>query len=146
MSLSTAFEDPNTRTAVIEDCCRLIDDEVDRKKGMGGIIIKTGYKAVSGIKPGFVRKVVSSLLDEWTLALEPLWNEARERGVPPTKHLTTQQGRVADALLSVTDDKANHAKSVVVAKTYKKLRPLAKKNVEEAVPGLIAVLARHARA
>lgn len=146
MSLSTAFEDPNTRTAVIEDCCRLIDDEVSRKKGMGGLVIKTGYKAVSGIKPGFVRKVVSSLLDEWTLALEPLWNEASERGVPPTKHLTTQQGRVADALLSVTDSKASRAKSAVVAKTYKKLRPLAKKNVEEAVPGLIAVLARHARA
>jgi hypothetical protein len=145
MSLSTAFEDPTTRNAVIEDCCRLIDDEVDRKKGMGGIIIKTGYKAVSGIKPGFVRKVVNSLLDEWTTALEPLWNEAKERGVAPTKHLTTQQGRVADALLSVTDGKANGAKSALVAKTYKKLRPLAKKNVEEAVPGLVAVLERHAQ-
>jgi hypothetical protein len=143
MSLSTAFEQPEARDAVIDDCCRLIDDEVGKKRGMGGLVIKTGYKAVRGIKPGFVRKVVSSLLDDWTLALEPIWDEASAKNVTPVEHLAEQRSRVADALLSVTDGKAARAKSALVAKTYEKLRPVAKKNVEEAVPGLAAVLARH---
>ena len=108
------------------------------------MVIKTGYKAVSGIKPGFVRKVVNSLLDEWVEAIDPIWLEADAANSTPTAHLLREEDRVADALLSVTDRKATHAKSPVVGKTYKKLRPIAKKNVVQAVPGLVNVLAKHA--
>ena len=145
MKLSKWFEDLSVRNAVIDDCCQLVDDEVRKKSGMSGMVIKTGYKAVSGIKPGFVRKVVNSLLDEWVDAINPIWLEADEKNTPPATYLLSQEDRVADALLSVTDRKATHAKSPVVGKTYKKLRPLAKKNVVQAVPGLVNVLAKHAK-
>jgi hypothetical protein len=54
-----------------------------------------------------------------------------------------QRSRVADALLSVTDSKADGAQSGVVRKTYTKLRPSAKKHVEEAVPGLAVLLEKY---
>ena len=116
---------------------------MSRKSGLGGLVIKAGYKTVKGIKPGFIRKVVSSLLDEWTQQLDPIWEEGAAEGSAPD-HLKAQRGRVAEALLSVTDAKAQDAKSGLVAKTYKKLRPTAKEHVEQAVPGLADLLSRHA--
>jgi hypothetical protein len=115
---------------------------VARKKGFTAVVIKTAYAAVKGIKPGFIRQVVSSLLDEWIASLEPIWQQALDRAVPPADHLVAHPDEVAEALLSVTDAKSERAKSALVRSTYKKLRPSAKEHVEAAVPGLAALLAK----
>jgi hypothetical protein len=58
-------------------------------------------------------------------------------------HLCAQKSKVAEALLSVTDEKAQRADNALVATTYKKLRPSAKEHVEQAVPGLATLLDKH---
>jgi hypothetical protein len=118
MSLREALADPERREKVVEDCCTLVDSEVAKKKGLSGVVIKAAYKAVRGIKPGFIRGVVRALLDEWIAAVEPIWQRALASGRPPTAEL--------------------------VRGTYQKLRPSAKEHVEQAVPGLAALLAKHA--
>jgi hypothetical protein len=128
---------------VVDDCVVLVADEVKKKKGLGGMVIKAGYKAVNGIKPGFIRKVVDKLFDEWAAKLDPFWEEAIAADKKPSAHLESNRSRVAEALLSVTDAKVDGAQSKVVRGTYKKLRPSAKDHVEAAVPGLAAVLERH---
>src|SRR5580693_6931137 len=55
---------------VVDDCCSLIDSEVKDKGGISGLAIKAGYGAVKGVKPGFVRTVVSDLLPEFASALD----------------------------------------------------------------------------
>jgi hypothetical protein len=142
MSLRDALADPERRNLVIDDCCQLVDDEVARKKGFTAVVIKTAYKAVKGIKPGFIRQVVSSLLDEWVAALDPIWQQGVSAGGPPADYLVAHRPEVAEALLSVTDGKADRSKSGLIRSTYKKLRPSAKEHVEEAVPGLAAILAK----
>ena len=144
MSLSQALEDETKRNNVIDDCVALVDSEVARKSGLGGIVIKTGYKAVKGIKPGFIRNVVDKLFGEWAAKLDPIWDEAQTSD-SPRKHFEGQKGRVAEALLSVTDAKSKNAESGLVRSTYGKLRPSAKQHVEEAVPALAALLEKHAR-
>lgn len=139
MSLNEALSPK--RDAVIDDCVKLVDDEVQKKKGMGGMVIKGGYKAVKGIKPGFIRKVVDKLFDAWVDELEPLWAEG---GDDPVAFFQANTGRVADALLSVTDEKSRNAQHKIVKTTYEKLRPTAKDHVEAAVPGLAVVLRKHA--
>jgi len=52
--------------------------------------------------------------------------------------------RVADALLAITDAKAERSKSNVVKGTYDKLRGSAKKNVEAAVPRLGTMVQKYA--
>ena len=141
MSLKTALEDTAKRNTVIDACVQLVDDEVSKKKGLGGMVIKGGYKAIKGISPGFIRKVVNKLLPEWIDKLDPIWNEADS---DPAGHLEKNPSRVADALLSVTDAKAENAERKIVKSTYGKLRPTAKDHVESAVPGLAAVLRKHA--
>ena len=140
MSLSQQLSDTTKRNGMIDDCVQLVDDEVKRKSGLGGVVIKTGYKAVKGVKPGFIRKVVDKLFDEWAAQLDPIWSEG---GDAPRRNFEGQKSRVADALLSVTDSKADGAESSIVRGTYSKLRPSAKKHVEEAVPGLAGLLEKY---
>lgn len=143
MSLGEAVSDPNKKPAIVADCCSLVDEEVAAKSGLSGLTVKAGYAAVKGIKPGFIGEVVSKLLKEFADQLDPLWEEGKKKG-DPTAHLNGNKGRVADALLSVTDSKVKTSKSSVVRGFYEKLRGSAKKNVEEAVPRLAKLLVKHA--
>jgi len=131
------------RTAVVDDACRVLDDEVKDKSGLSGIAIKAAYGVVKGISPGFVREVVDGLLDDFLKCLDPLYQEAVAKGARPGPHLQANSGRVADALLAVTDGRAARAQRPVIKSAYDKLRPMAKKQVEAATPRLGGLLERH---
>lgn len=132
------------RDVVIEDACRVLDQEVADKSGLTGMAIKGAYKLVQGVKPGFVRHVVDNLLDDFLLALEPTYQEALAKNIPPGQYLRSNASSVADALLAVTDRRAEKADNALIRKTYDKLRPSAKKQVEAAAPRLADLLQRHA--
>jgi hypothetical protein len=142
MSLADAINEPSKKSAVVADCCKLVEEEVADKGGISGFAVKAGYRAVKGIKPGFIAEVVEKLLPEFASSLDPIWEEGKNAG-NASNHFTSHRAKVADALLSVTDEKAKHAKSAVVRSTYETLRGSAKKNVEEAVPRLAKLLEKH---
>lgn len=145
--MATLFEQLGTgdkRNKVVEDACHVLDLEVADKGGLTGIAIKGAYKVLQGIKPGFVREVVDALLDDFLNALDPLYQEAAAKKRPAGAYLRENSGRVADALLAVTDKRATDAKRQVVRSAYEKLRPMAKKQVESAAPRLADLLDRHA--
>jgi hypothetical protein len=133
------------KAAVIDDCCVVIDDEVRDKGGLSGMVIKAGYAAVKGIKPGFIKQVVTDLLPEFSAALDPLYQESVQQNKPVGDHLRGNVSRAADALLAITDAKSARSKSAVVKGTYEKLRPVAKKNVEAAIPRVGRLIDKHAR-
>lgn len=143
-SLTDALTDPAKKPAIVADCLVLIDQEVADKGGLSGMAIKAGYAAVKGIKPGFVQNVVDDLVPEFAKALDPIYAEAHAKGASVDAHFTANAGRVADALLAITDGKAQRSKSGVVKGTYDKLRGTAKKNVESAVPRLGKLILKHA--
>ncbi len=132
------------RPAVVDDACRVLDLEVADKSGLSGIAIKTAYKLVQSVKPGFVRDVVDDLLDDFLDALDPLYQEAISQGKKPGPHLAGNPGRMADGLLAITDRRAEGARRAAIKKTYEKLRPTAKKHVEAAAPRLGELLDKHA--
>lgn len=144
MGLSEVIGDPGKKGAVVDDCCTLVDEEVASKGGLSGLAVKAGYAAVKGVKPGFIRHVVSDLLPEFAEKIDPIWQEGVTGG-SPAQFLVTNKARVADALLSVTDAKAKNAKSSVVRGTYERLRGAAKKNVEDAIPRLSKLVEKHAK-
>jgi hypothetical protein len=132
------------KDAVVEDCCALIDAEVKDKGGISGLAIKAGYGAVKGIKPGFVRQVVTDLLPDFAVALDPIYQDAKRENKPVAAYFSSNSDRVAEALLAITDAKAQRAKSGVVKGTYDKLRGSAKKNVEAAATRLGEMVAKYA--
>ena len=142
-SLTEILNSETKKNQVVDDCCTVIDQEVADKGGLSGIAIKAGFAAVKGVKPGFVRHVVFDLLPEFAAALDPIFQEAKSKSVPVGPHFISNAGRVADALLAITDAKATRAKSGAVKGAYDRLRGTAKKHVESAVPRLGKVIEKH---
>lgn len=142
-SLREILAADSRRESVVSDCCTLIDQEVADKGGISGAAIKAGYRAVQGVKPGFVKKVVGDLLPEFADALDPIYQEALAGDRPISSHFDSNGGRAADALLGLTDRKAERSTNKVIKGAYGKLRGIAKKNVESAIPRLGRLIEAH---
>lgn len=138
---------PARRQRVLDDCVRLIDDEMRAKSGLLSIPIKAGYKVVTGLKPGFTRHAMDGLLDDFCIALEPFyrqWQDAPKDKRPGLgEALKRDENKVADALLGVTDARAARAQHQLLKSTYGKLRGMAKGHVIAALPGLGRTIQPH---
>lgn len=144
-TLKQILLDSDRRPNVVTDMQNLVDQEVDDKSGVSGTVVKTGYSAVKKIKPGIIGSAVDSLLDEFVAALEPFYADFKAAGAGQfADYLPGRGDEAADALLSVTDARAERSSRDSIKKVYSKLRPNGKKNVQEALPRLGAVIDRHA--
>jgi hypothetical protein len=125
-----------SRDKVVEDGVKMIDAEVSEKGGLGGLAIKGAYAMVKGIAPGIMPKLLNGLLDEFLDALSPYYDEAQQKGVDFKQSVLQKQSEVANALLTVTDKRAEKSTAGSLKKGYEKLRPTAQKHVEQALPRL----------
>lgn len=142
-TMQDVLADKTKRKILIEDCAKLIDDEVQSKSGFSGMAIKTAYKVVKGLKPGFINEAIDGLIDDFSARLQPIATEAQEKGKSVGAYFVDQRDRVADAMLGITDKRAERSSHKVVKSTYLKLRPTAKKHVEDAVPGVGRLVEKH---
>jgi fructosamine-3-kinase len=143
MTLTDVLNDEATRNSIIEDVVRLVDGEVGKQRGISGVAVKAGYKLVQGVKPGFVRNVVQALLPEFAAALDPIREQAIAQGSSVSGYFQTHTTEIAEALLAVTDGRAQRSDHPSVKGAYNKLRGSARKNVEAAVPGLGAIIEKY---
>lgn len=141
--LTSQLADPSKKKAVITDCCNLIDHEVEEKKGLTGVAIKTSYKVVNSVKPDFIESVVRDLLPQFAEALDPMVEEALKSKNGVQEHLVKNSKQAANALLSITDAQAERSNRAAIKTAYTKLRPTAEKHVESAVPKLATIIDRH---
>ncbi|WP_197319528.1 hypothetical protein [Saccharomonospora sp. NB11] len=143
-TLKEILLDSSRRPTVVADLQTLIDEEVAAKSGVSGTVIKTGYAAVKKIKPGIIGAAVESLLDEFVAALEPIYADFKASGASDFGTYLPTRPDAADALLSVTDARAEKSDRDSIKKVYGKLRPKGKENVEEALPRLGKLIDKHA--
>lgn len=139
--MSMLQEHPELRPQVIRDCVLVLDEEVNRKSGVTGLMIKGGFKVIKNLKGGkMVDGLIDFLLDEFMEALDPFYQEYKAleetRRGSFSSFLSNQSGRAAEAMLSVTDKRRQRASTKVLIKTYDSLRPTALKHVEEGVPAV----------
>ena len=141
---------PDVHSQVIDGCLALIESEVASKRGLSGAAVKTGYKVVKALKPGMIKDAVTKLLPDFATALQPMYENSGaldagdDSGTVFSKHLVANQEQAADALLTVTDAKADGASNKTLKKTYGRLRGGAKTHVAAAIPGLARTLGRFA--
>lgn len=138
-SLKDQLGAADRRSGVIKDCVNLIEDEVKRKGGLSGLAIKAAFATVKAVKPGFIAEAVDHMLDDFATRLDPFYQAHKQGGNaarPLPDYFVGEGGQIADALLGITDDRARRAHNALVKKSYEKLRPSAKKHVEEAIPGI----------
>jgi hypothetical protein len=122
----------DARPKVESDCAALIEAEVAGKRGATGFAIKAGFKAVRAFKRDIVPDAVQHLLPDFVEKLEPLYLEAA--GTDIEVFVKGNGERIADALLSITDDRARTSRHKVLVKAYNRLRPMGKKQVVAATP------------
>ena len=128
--------------AFIADGALLIDDEVARKKGMRGMALKAGFKAVKAVKPGVVSELLEKMLPGFAPAVDPHFAKGREHG-DLRAYFTEHAEEIAQSMLGVTDARAERAKHRGLLKVYKSLRPMALKHTMEALPGVADLLVEH---
>ena len=133
-TLQDVLSDASKRRDLIRDCVVVIDEEVKSKSGFTGAAIKTAYRVVKGVKPGFIEDAVDNLIDDFAGKLQPFADEAREKGVEIPKFFSDNARKIADALLGITDARAQRSSHKTVRKTYEKLRPKAQDHVAQACP------------
>ena len=137
---------PGTRPKVVADCATLVQEEVDSKGGLSGLAIKAAYAVVKAVKPGFIGEAVDHMLDDFVNRLEPFWADAQAKNEPIGALMNGRAGQVADALLTISDERAARSTNGTLKKTYEKLRPTGKKHVEAAVPRIGRLVAKYTSA
>ena len=141
-TLKEILSRPGTRPQVIRDCEQVIEEEV-ASKGLAGIPIKAAFAVVKAIKPGFIPEVIDGLLDDFADRLDPMYQAAKAKNDPVTVYFNARAGEAAEALLGITDQRAQRAKNQMIKTAYEKLRPMAKKHTEAAIPRVARLIAKH---
>jgi len=141
-TLKDILSRPGARPQVIRDCEQIIEEEV-ASKGLAGIPIKAAYAVVKAIKPGFIPEVIDGLLDDFADRLDPIYQAAKTKNEPITTYFGARAGEAAEALLGITDERARRAKNQVVKTAYEKMRSMAKKHTEAAIPRVSRMIAKH---
>lgn len=143
-ALTDVIQDSEKRRAVIDDGTRIIDLEVKDKKGVSGMAVKAGFRVVKGVKPGIIPQALNGLLDDFCAAVDPFYDDYRESGRSDISAYFVERGdEIADALLSITDERAEKNDHRTLRKAYYKLRPQAEKHVLAAMPRVAGLVERH---
>jgi hypothetical protein len=137
--MTTTLQDillaPDTEPKVIDDCLKLIDQELHDMSGFSAAAIKLAYKTVSTFMPGHIRFMVGSLLPGMVDQLQPYWADLNAAGGTEFGDYLSKRGdEVSEALLSVTDARAHASDRPVIVKAYNSVRGNAAKHIQTALP------------
>ncbi len=142
MSIAEKMLTPPVRGQVVKAAARVLDAEVADKRGVSGLAVKGAFKVVKGLAPNFTEQAIDDLLDDFVPKLLPFWEawSADPGGKTCAQYFTANGPAVADALLSITDERAKHSRHRVLVKTYGKLRPKGKEHVVASMPRVGALI------
>ena len=136
---------PDTRPQVTADCLTLIKQEVSAKSGISGTAVKLAYKTVSTFASGYLQSMVETLLPDMIAKLEPYWADFNASGASDFGDYLAKRGdEVSDALLSVTDARAQTSERPTILKAYRTVRGGAAKHVAAALPAVGALVQKYA--
>jgi hypothetical protein len=141
-SMQEVISDPNRRSQVVADAALVLDQEVADKSGISGLAIKGAFSVLKGLKPGVVPELIEGLLSEFAQAVDPVVARC-PAGSDLRSYLTSHTNDVVQALLGVTDKRAQHTTHQTLLKLYQKLRPTAEKNVAAAVPRVAGLVGKY---
>jgi hypothetical protein len=145
-SLKEIIADPNVSQSVLADGLRVLDEEIAKRSGIGGMAIKGAYKVVKSVQGGrTLRKGIEVLMPEFIEKLDPYYKRYTEEGKGKTweEYLRPHYATLADELLAVTDRKIQGTDNRAVRGAYDKLRPKARKEVVASLPALARMMERY---
>ncbi len=146
MAIEDKLSDPAQRSAIVRDAEQVLRAEVADKGGLTGVAVKASFKMIGGLKPGLIPLTIDALLEDFARQLDPFYREwvQEPAGRSCRDHFVSRGAAVADALLSITDERARLSKHRAMVKAYNKLRPKGHQHVVAAMPRVGSLVERHA--
>ena len=142
--LTEAIADDTRRRQIVDDGVQLLEAEVRGKRGLTGIAVKAGFKVVKAFRPGILPMAMNSLLDDFAAQIDPYYDAFEASPERDLSRYFTQNGSaIANSLLSITDERASVSPNPPLKKAYSKLRPSAAQHIQEALPRVAEMVARH---
>ena len=136
---------PDTQARVVDDCLTLIQHEVAGKSGVSGTAVKLAYKTVKSFASGYLHATVEKLLPGMVDELEPYWADFTASGSSAFGDFLVKHGdEVSEALLSVTDARAEKSRRPTILKAYGAVRGGAAKHVTAALPNVGSLVQKYA--
>jgi len=136
---------PDTQPHVVDDCQKLIDQEVSAKSGVSGTAVKVAYKAVNTFASGYLRSKVEQFVPEMVIQLEPFWADFCASGSSGFgDYLVKRSDEVSEALLSLSYAHAAISEKPTILKAYHVVRGGAGKHIVAALPNLGALVQKYA--
>jgi hypothetical protein len=145
-SLKDIIADPKVSQAVVDDGLRVLDQEVAKRSGIGGMAIKAAYKLIKNVQGGrALEKAVKVLIPEFIEKVDPYYARFQEEGKGKTweDYLRPHYDTLADELLSVTDRKIQGTDNRAIRGAYDKLRPKGRKEVVASLPALTRMMEKY---
>ena len=142
--LAETLLDESNRPNVVSDCCQVVADEVSQKRGLTGLAVKAAFKTVKTFSPNIIESVIDILLDDFVEQLDPVYEAYKAADETDLMdYCIAHDSDISNALLGITDKRAERSKHKTLVKAYGKLRPQGEKHVKEAVPSIVKLLEKH---
>lgn len=144
-TLSDVLLADGAKQRIVADCQSLIEQEVAAKSGVGGVALKAAYKAVTTLAPGYYESRVERIVPDLMQQLQPFWADFQASGGGSFgDYLAARGPQVADALLAVTDTRAQRSNRTAVTKVYHAVRGSAAEHIQAALPAVGALVDKYA--
>lgn len=132
---------PEIYPRFVDDCSALILSEVEQK----GSVWRATFKMARKLKPNIVERTVRELLPEFVCAIEPCYADYRAQNALSFRdYLVAHEATVAEAIISVSDKRAERIHSRTLRSGYDRLRGRAYREIIGAMPEIANTLARYA--
>lgn len=144
-TLQDILLEADTQPKVIADCLTLLDEEIAAKSGIGGTAVKLAYRTASAFSPDHIRRVLEVLVPKMADQLQPYWADFNSAdGTDFGGYLAQRGDEVAEAMLSITDERAAASERQAIVRAYRSIRGNAARNVEAALPRVGALVEKYA--
>ena len=126
---------------LVAGCVALVEGRVAGRGGLRGIALKTGLAMLKSARPDVLPRAMQALLPDFVASLEPLYQDyvtaaAGDFGGFLQRH----SARTVQALLGVTDARAERAHNAAIKSVYARLRGGAEQEVDAALPQFAQLL------
>jgi len=142
MTLVDVVNDPQKRSAIIDDGIVELEAEVSSLGGIKGTTMNGAYKAVKKLRPDFIESNLERLLPRFAPVLDPHYTNGKQAG-NVTGHFVDNADEIAESMLGVTDQRAQESSNETAKKLYSKLRDRATPMVAGGMPRVGRVLETH---
>lgn len=144
MQLSDILLAEDYRSTVVTQITDVVEAQIAKRKGLSGAGVRTALKMAKANRPDILPIVINRLLPDFCEALEPYFQaflQSDETDFP--RFVSQREEQVQEAMLSVTDARAEHSQNKTFKKMYRQLRGTAAEEVRVILPRLAALVQAH---